>query len=65
MKQSRWSSKVLWVAIIFQVYVIADVVGLWQLIGIEKSIVTTIVDSLLQLAVIFGVINDPTNKTGL
>jgi len=64
MTQSRWTSKLMWAAIIVQVVVIADVVGLWQLIGIERSVFTVVADAVLQLAVIVGIINDPTNKTG-
>jgi uncharacterized membrane protein len=65
MTQSRWKSLVLWTAIVAQVYVIADVVGLWQLVGIEKSVITTVIDAVLQLFVIFGVINNPTNPDAL
>jgi uncharacterized membrane protein len=60
--QSRWKSYVLWAAIIAQVIVIADVVGLWQLIGIEKSVFSTVVAAVLQMLVIVGVINNPTDK---
>lgn len=63
-KQSRWTSKLMWGAIIVQFIVVADVVGLWQAIGIEKSTFTIVADAVLQLLVIVGVINDPTNKTG-
>jgi uncharacterized membrane protein len=60
--QSRWKSYVLWAAIVAQVIVIADVVGLWQLIGIEKSVFSTVVAAVLQMLVIVGVINNPTDK---
>lgn len=62
--QSRWTSKLMWSAIILQVVIIADVVGLWQLIGIDKNVFTTVVTAVLQVLVIVGVVNDPTNKTG-
>lgn len=65
MTQSRWKSKVLWVSILIQVYIIADIVGLWQAIGIEKSVVSTIIDSVLQLLVIVGIINNPTDAEKL
>lgn len=61
MTQSRWKSKVLWVAIIFQLFVLADVVGLWQLFGIERSAAQTVVDAILQLLVIVGVVNNPSD----
>lgn len=62
--QSRWSSYVLWTAVIAQIYVIFDIIGIWQMIGIEKSVVSTVITAVLQMFVIFGVLNNPTNKTG-
>jgi uncharacterized membrane protein len=62
MTQSRWKSYVLWAAIVAQVIVIADVVGLWSLVGIEKSVFSTVVAAVLQMLVIVGVINNPTDK---
>lgn len=62
--QSRWKSYVLWSAIIAQVIVIADVVGLWQTIGIEKSVFTTVLAAVLQVLVIVGVVNNPTDSKG-
>ena len=63
-KQSRWSSKLMWSAIIGQVVVIADIVGLWQVIGVDRSVFTTVITAVLQILVIVGVVNDPTNKKG-
>jgi uncharacterized membrane protein len=62
--QSRWRSKVLWAAIIIQLIVIADVVGLWSLIGLEKTTFTIIADAVLQVLVLVGVINNPTDSEG-
>lgn len=64
MEQSRWKSKVLWVAVIAQVVIIADAVGLWAAIGVEKTVALTVVESALGLLVLFGVLNNPTNSEG-
>lgn len=61
--QSRWKSYVLWASIVAQIVVIADVVGLWAAIGIEKTVFTTVVSAILQMLVIVGIVNNPTDKT--
>lgn len=63
--QSRWRSKVLWVAVVAQVYLIASSIGLWESIGVDQTVVKTVVDAILQLLVIFGVINSPTSAETL
>lgn len=60
--QSRWKSYVLWSSIIAQLLVLADALGLWAKFGIERSVFTVVIDCLLQLMVIAGVINNPTDK---
>ena len=60
--QSRWRSKVLWVAVITQIYLIASTVGFWQAIGVEQTVIKTVVDAVLQLLVIGGVLNSPTDS---
>ena len=59
--QNRWKSKVLWAAIVAQVLVIGELFGLWQAIGVEESAVSDAAAAVLQLLVIVGVVNDPTN----
>ena len=59
--QNRWKSKVLWSAIVAQVLVIGKLFGLWQAIGVEESAVSDAAAAVLQLLVIVGVVNDPTN----
>jgi uncharacterized membrane protein len=55
----------MWSALLAQVVIIADAVGLWGKIGIEKTVVITVAESVLGMLVLFGVINNPVNKTGL
>lgn len=60
-RQPKWKSKVMWSAIIAQLYIIADVVGLWEAIGLEKTIVVTVITAILAILVIVGVFNDSGN----
>jgi phi LC3 family holin len=62
LKQSRWKSPILWTAVIVQLFLICDTVGLWQSIGLDRSVASTVIDALLQLLVIVGVLNNPTDK---
>ena len=59
--QPKWRSKVMWSAVVSQLYIIADVVGLWDTVGLEKNVVVTIVTAILALLVIVGVVNDSGN----
>jgi uncharacterized membrane protein len=63
-KQSRWSSKLLWAAIIAQVIAIGQLTGIFERIGIDAGLVGDVSAAILQLLVIIGVVNDPTNKEG-
>jgi uncharacterized membrane protein len=65
MEQSRWKSKILWVAVIAQVVIILDAIGFWGMIGIDRSVALTVVEAGLGLLVLFGVVNNPTNATGI
>ena len=64
MEQNRWKSKILWAAVIAQVVIILDAIGFWGMVGIDKSVALTVIESALGLLVLFGVVNNPTNATG-
>jgi uncharacterized membrane protein len=64
MEQSRWKSPVLWAAIFAQIISIGQFTGLWVKFGIDTGMIGDVVASVLQLMVLFGVLNDPVNKTG-
>jgi uncharacterized membrane protein len=64
MEQNRWKSKVLWAAIVAQVIALGQLTGIFAAIGIDAGQVGDICAAVLQLLVIVGVVNDPTNKTG-
>lgn len=60
--QSRWRSKVLWSAIIAQVLSLLQMTGLLAKIGLDLGTVGDVTAALLELAVILGIINNPTNS---
>jgi len=63
--QSRWKSKVLWAAIAAQIIALGQLTGLWAAIGIDAGLLGNIVAGVLQLGVIVGIVNDPTNSAGI
>ncbi|MDR3552201.1 MAG: phage holin [Clostridia bacterium] len=64
MKQSRWKSKVLWASLAAQVIALLQLLGVFAKLGLNAGTVGNIVAGLLQLFVIFGVLNDPTTADG-
>ena len=62
MTQSRWKSWVLWSTIGAAIVVILKVFGVWASIGIEDTTASDLITALLQVFVVFGVINNPENK---
>lgn len=63
MKQKRWKSKVLWIAIIAQVVTILQLTGVIELTDAEM--INNIATGILQLLVLLGIINDATTKDSL
>jgi len=64
MEQNRFKSLPLWTAIVAQVFAILAFTGVFKAIGIDMGMAGDVVASVLQLLVLFGVLNDPTNATG-
>ena len=64
MEQPRLKSFVVWSAIVAQVVSIFQLAGVFQALGIDAGLVGDIAAGVLQLLVLFGVLNNPTNKTG-
>ena len=62
--QSRWTSKLMWGAIIVQLVTIGGMLGLWAQLGITAEWLQGLLNAILQMAVIVGIVNDPTNKNG-
>ncbi len=60
MKQSRFRSPVFWGSVLAQVISMGYMAGLWQKFGIDTSVVGNVFAGILQLGVLFGLLNDPT-----
>lgn len=60
MEQNRFKSKVLWASLAAQVL---SILVLLEVINISQSeVINQVLASLLQLGVIYGVLNNPTDK---
>lgn len=64
MTQNRWKSKVLWAAIIAQVIAILQLTGAFTALGIDSGLFGDVAAAVLQLLVIIGVVNNPSNSEG-
>jgi uncharacterized membrane protein len=62
MTQNRFKSPIVWGAIIAQVLSLGQLTGLFAKYGIDAGVVGDVLASILQLAIIVGILNDPTNK---
>ena len=62
--QNRFKSKVLWAAILGQLVSILQLAGVFESIGINAGQAGDAIAWALQGLTMFGVLNDPTNKTG-
>lgn len=65
MNQSRWKSWVLWSTIGTAIIVILRVFGVWDKVGITDGTASDLVAALLQVFVVFGIINNPQNADGV
>lgn len=63
MEQNRFKSPVLWASIVAQVLSILVLVGVIDVA--ESEAINGAVAGLLQLLATFGILNNPTNKTGM
>jgi len=62
MKQNRFLSPVFWSAVVAQIISLGQISGIWAKYGIDTGVVGDIVAGMLQLAVLFGFLNNPTAK---
>lgn len=62
MDKQRLKSKVVWAAIVAQVISIGQFTGLFAKYGIDAGVVGDIAASVLQLLVLFGILNNPTDQ---
>jgi uncharacterized membrane protein len=59
MTQNRWTSKVLWAAIIANLFAILTLTGLDKVIGIDMGVAGDVVAIVLDTLVILGICNNP------
>lgn len=62
MKQNRFKSPVFWGAVAAQIISLGQLAGLWQRYGIDTGALGDVVAGVLQLGVIVGLLNNPTDK---
>jgi uncharacterized membrane protein len=62
MKQNRFKSKVMWAAAVGQIIALLQLTGAFVKMGIDAGTAGNIAAGIIQLFVIFGVLNDPTTK---
>ncbi len=63
MEQSRFKSYVMWAAVVAQVVSIFGLLGLWDVVGMTSDAFQGVATAILQILVLFGVLNNPTSKT--
>jgi uncharacterized membrane protein len=62
MKQNRFLSPVFWAAVVAQIISLGQITGIWQKYGIDTGMIGDVVAGVLQLLVLFGLMNDPTTS---
>jgi len=62
MEQSRWQSPIFWSAVVAQIISLGQVSGLWAKYGVDTGMIGDVVAGVLQLGVLFGLLNNPTSK---
>ena len=65
MEQNRFKSKVLWTAIIAQLIALLQLTGAFEAMGLDAGLVGNVAAGMLQMLVLFGIINDPTTSNKL
>lgn len=63
MEQNRFKSPVLWASLVAQVLSILVLMGVIDVAASEA--IDGVVAAVLQLLATFGILNNPTNKTGM
>jgi uncharacterized membrane protein len=60
--QKRIRSKVVWGAVAALVLILIGNLGLYEKIGITQKEISLIIDAILSILVMFGILNNPTDK---
>lgn len=65
MEQNRFKSWALWVSVAGAVWTILSAFGVIEKIGISEGTFKTVLDAVGTILIGFGIVNNPTNKTGI
>jgi uncharacterized membrane protein len=61
-KQNRWKSPIVWSSIILAILGFLGNLGLYDIIGIDESILKDLANIIITILVSIGVLNNPTSK---
>jgi uncharacterized membrane protein len=61
MKQNRFRSPVFYAAVAAQIISLGQITGIWAKYGIDTGLIGDVVAGVLQLFVLFGILNNPTD----
>jgi len=62
MRQDRIKSKVVWASVLAQIVIILQLTGVLEVSQIE--VINGVATAVLQMLVLFGILNSPTTKDG-
>lgn len=62
MEQSRWKSPILYTSIISAIALLLKGFGVYE---IDDITLNTVISTMLAVLTMFGIVNNPTNKSGL
>jgi uncharacterized membrane protein len=65
MQQNRFRSKVVWLSVLSLILLVLNNYGVFDKIGMSSSTAEAIGIGILSILVGFGIINDPTNGSGV
>jgi uncharacterized membrane protein len=60
--QSRWKSAILWSAIVAQLIALLQLTGVFAKMGLDAGYVGNVCATVLQLLVIIGIVNNPSDS---
>ncbi|MBR3767511.1 MAG: hypothetical protein IKL10_04635 [Clostridia bacterium] len=62
--QNRWKSWALWLSVLGAVGVILNATGVFEKIGLTSETWETVINAVGSILIGFGILNNPTNKSG-
>lgn len=63
--QPRYKSWALWLSVLGALGVILNTTGVFEKIGLDSTSWDVLIDAIGSILIIFGIVNNPTNKSGL